>query len=126
MIFLILFAYLERTVWWADETTAFLPEKKSDRRLFCIPVPEAAVALDVQIGTAVKLKKSSYGSVNAPLEWYLTVEALEAWQGDDFEFGGRKPDPRWQEEEGKLEEATRWTNWESNEHIQLGARNRQM
>ena len=132
MIFLVVVAYLKMTVWRADAKTAFLQGKEIGRDLFCIPVPELAAAMDVPIGTAVRLKKSSYGLIDAPLEWYMTVVsrllglswiriesdpcmflfcdeqaeghwrvvALAVWHVDDFEFGGREQDPRWQEAKG--------------------------
>ena len=38
-----------------------------------MPVPELAQALGIPPGEAAKLKKSSYGLVDAPWEWYCTV-----------------------------------------------------
>ena len=135
MIFLTVVAYLKMTVWRADAKTAFLQGKEIERYIFCIPVPELAAALNISPGTAVKLRKSAYGMVDAPLEWYLTVVgrlvdlrwvriesdpcmflfcdensqghwrvvALAVWHVDDFEFGGREQDPRWQEAKSKVE-----------------------
>jgi hypothetical protein len=66
-------AYLGMVVERADAATAFLQGRPIQRDLYCFPVPELAKALDVPIGDAVRLLKSSYGLVDAPWEWYLTV-----------------------------------------------------
>ena len=83
MIFLQTAAWLKMTVERADVKTAFLQGRPIERDLFVVPVPELAEGLGLSPGEAAKLLKSSYGLVDAPLEWFLTVVDVFAalgWQ----------------------------------------------
>ena len=159
MIFLQAAAHQSMLVERADAKTAFLQGRKIERDLFCLPVPELAHALGIEPGQAAKLQKSSYGLIDAPLEWYVTVVetlrslgwrafesepcmfgvfdeerkgqddyvvALAAWHVDDFEFAGRQGDTRWDNLKVKLKEAIKWTEWETDEYVQLGVKTRQL
>ena len=73
--------FLQVAVWYcmilerADAKTTFLQGRPIERDLFVLPAPELAHALGIPPGEAAKLQKSSYGLVDAPLEWYLHVVA---------------------------------------------------
>lgn len=43
--------------------------------MFVFPVPELAKALCISPGEAANLHKSSYGLVDAPMQWYVHVVA---------------------------------------------------
>jgi putative AlgH/UPF0301 family transcriptional regulator len=86
--------------------------------------------------------------VQAPLEWYLTVDEFPrslgferqksdpcAWSlfdndnepiayicghVDDFLFGGRESDPRWHQIKAKIKERFQWGQWESKQFTQCG------
>ena len=66
-------AHLGFTLERADAATAFLQGRPISRELFCVPVPELARALGIPEGEAARLLKTSYGLVDAPWEWYITV-----------------------------------------------------
>ena len=48
----------------------FLPYEPE---LHCVPVPEICEGLGVAPETVCKLKKACYGLVEAPIEWFETV-----------------------------------------------------
>ena len=86
MMFLQMAAWQKMTIERADARTAFLQGRPIERELFVVPVPELAEALGITPGEAARLLKSSYGLVDAPLEWFLTVVEVfkgQGWQQTD-------------------------------------------
>mgnify|MGYP001826004312 CR=1 FL=1 len=60
-----------------DIKSAFLQGTASQtlRQVYALPVPELAHALGVPEGRAVQVQKACYGLVNAPAEFYRTVDS---------------------------------------------------
>ena len=111
-------------VYKGDVSGAFLQGREYPGTLHCIPCDEICTEMNIPKGSVTKLRRACYGLVDAPLEWYKTVnEFLESlgltrmwadacmwvWrpQGvlrgiisghvDDFLFGGSETDSEWQQ-----------------------------
>ena len=59
-----------------DGTGAFLQSRQYPDNLYCIPCPEICEALGVDAGTITKVQRACYGLVDAPLEWYRSVDSF--------------------------------------------------
>ena len=73
-------ALLQLSAWkrWkvrkGDVTGAFLQSRQYPDDLFCIPCPEICESLGIEPGSVTRVKKACYGLVDAPLEWYRSVD----------------------------------------------------
>ena len=133
-----------------DVSGAFLQGREFSRTVLCEPLAEICQHLGLPPGSVTRLTKAAYGLVEAPLEWYLTInEFLESlgfrrqlsdpcvWglysesgetigyacgHVDDFLFAGREGDPRWQSIEDSIKNRFRWGEWEKDDFIQCGVR----
>ncbi|CAE7627786.1 unnamed protein product [Symbiodinium sp. CCMP2456] len=122
-----------------DVSGAFLQGREYPDELFCVPCPEICEAMGLAEGTVTRLRRACYGLVDAPLEWYRTVDAflqelgLERTQADacawvwrpnghlrgmisghvdDFLFSGGQEDKAWQEILAKIKAKFKWGDWE--------------
>ena len=131
-----------------DVSGAFLQGRDCKDNIYVQPLKEICAALDLPEGSVTRLTKAAYGLVQAPLEWYLTVDEFLrslgferqksdpcAWSlfdhddepiayicghVDDFLFGGRESDPRWHQIKAKIKERFQWGQWESKQFTQCG------
>ena len=136
------------TVEKGDVSGAFLQGRNFDRTVLCEPLPEICEHLGLPSGSVTKLTRAAYGLVEAPLEWYLTInEFLESihfrrqqsdpcvwglfdadqkpigWacsHVDDFMFAGDLNDERWQKTRKAIQERFRWGDWEKGKFTQCG------
>ncbi|OLP87051.1 Retrovirus-related Pol polyprotein from transposon TNT 1-94 [Symbiodinium microadriaticum] len=136
------------TVEKGDISGAFLQGDNfgPERPMVCEPLPEICEALGVPQGSEMLL--TTYGLVEAPIQWYLTVARfLESIGGerqfsdptcwgffradrtpigwvcghvDDFLFGGDSKDPAWQKIRKLIQERFKWGQWESGKFTQCG------
>ena len=65
-----------------DVSGAFLQGRKLQRGLWVLPVPELAAALNVLPGEIMKLKKTAYGLVETPVEWYISISGWRRLKSD--------------------------------------------
>ncbi|CAE7582483.1 RE1 [Symbiodinium sp. CCMP2592] len=130
-----------------DVTGAFLQSRQYPDNLYCIPCPEICEALGVEAGTITKVQKACYGLVDAPLEWYRSVDSFlnelglqRCWsdaccwvlreQGvlkgiicghvDDFLFAGKTGDASWERVIQAIKEKFKWGDWEEGKFTQCG------
>ncbi|CAE6969386.1 RE2 [Symbiodinium sp. CCMP2592] len=130
-----------------DVTGAFLQSRQYPDELFCIPCPEICRALDLPEGSVTRVKKACYGLVDAPLEWYRSVDQFlkslgfqRLWSDsccwvlrengelrgivsghvDDFLFGGKDGDPLWEAKVQAIKDRFKWGDWEQNKFTQCG------
>eukprot|EP00439_Symbiodinium_sp_Y106_P070844 s93_g12.t1 len=130
-----------------DVSGAFLQGREYPDELFCVPCKEICEAMGLAEGTVTRLRRACYGLVDAPLEWYRTVDAylqelgLErtyadacAWvwrpEGqlrglisghvDDFLFSGGADDQGWQEILKKIQQRFKWGDWDQDKFVQCG------
>ncbi|CAE7649118.1 RE1 [Symbiodinium sp. CCMP2592] len=135
------------TVQKGDVSGAFLQGREYPDQLFCVPCKEICEAMGIPENTITRLKRACYGLVDAPLEWYRTVDAylqelgLErtysdacAWvwrpQGrlrgmisghvDDFLFSGGSQDKEWQDILEKIKQRFQWGDWDTDKFVQCG------
>ncbi|CAE7406995.1 RE2, partial [Symbiodinium sp. KB8] len=59
-----------------DVSGAFLQGREYPDELFCVPCPEICQAMGLAEGTVTRLRRACYGLVDAPLEWYRTVDSF--------------------------------------------------
>ena len=55
---------------------AFLQSRQYPDTLYCIPCPEICAALGIPSDSVTKVKRACYGLVDAPLEWYRSVDTF--------------------------------------------------
>ena len=55
---------------------AFLQGRRLQRDLWVLPVPELAAALNLAPGEIMKLRKATYGLVEAPVERYISMSTV--------------------------------------------------
>ena len=131
-----------------DVSGAFLQGREFQRQVLCAPLPEICEALQLEPGSVTRLTRAAYGLVEAPLEWYLTVNSFLEELGflrqvsdpcvwglfspegepigwicghvDDFMFAGSPTDTRWQNICKQKQERFRWGEWEMNSFVQCG------
>ena len=121
-----------------DVSSAFLQGRPFSRDMYLIPTEEICVALDVPPGSVVKMQKACYGLVEAPIEWFETMNsflleigfeqmrsdpcmwrlmedsqciALISGHVDDFLFTG-KDHPKWHAACEKIQKRFKWQEWE--------------
>lgn len=133
-----------------DVSGAFLQGREFQRQVLCQPLPEICEALKLPSGSVTRLTRAAYGLVEAPLEWYLTVNAFLEELGflrqqsdpcvwslfaedqsvigwvcghvDDFLFAGSLSDPRWIEIRKRIQDRFKWGEWERNNFTQCGVK----
>ena len=146
-------ALLQLSAWkrWkvqkGDVTGAFLQSRQYPDELFCIPCPEICEALGVKPGSITRVKRACYCLVDAPLEWYRSVDEFlrslgfqRTWADaccwvlrekgeirgavsghvDDFLFCGKSGDPLWEEKLKAIQSKFKWGDWESGRFTQCG------
>ena len=146
-------ALLQLSAWkrWkvqkGDATGAFLQSRQYPDDLFCIPCPEICESLGIAAGSVTRVKRACYGLVDAPLEWYRSVDEYlrslgftRTWadaccwvlreQGelrgavsghvDDFLFCGKEGDELWESKVQAIKEKFKWGDWEANRFTQCG------
>lgn len=136
--------------WWAwkgDVAAAFLQGRECKEDLFCIPTPELCELLQIPKESVAKLRKTCYGLVQAPYEWYETVKeyllsigytqlgsdpcawvlkqkgkvhAVISGHVDDFMFVADPQDPIWLESKREIQNHFRWGEFEENRFTQCG------
>ena len=130
-----------------DVTGAFLQSRQYPDKLYCIPCPEICRALNIAEGSITRVRKACYGLVDAPLEWYRSVDEFLSQLGfrrlwsdaccwvlreggelrgmvsghvDDFLFGGKDGDALWEGKVQAIKEKFKWGDWESKRFTQCG------
>ena len=131
-----------------DVSGAFLQGREVEDLIYVEPLKEICNALDLPEGSITRLTRAAYGLVQAPLEWYLTVDTFLRSIGferqksdpccwglfdsnglpigfacghvDDFLFGGREDDERWTAIKKKITKRFQWGQWESKKFTQCG------
>lgn len=131
-----------------DVSGAFLQGRDLKDTIYIEPLPEICSALELPEGSVTQLTKAAYGLVQAPLEWYLTVDEFLTNLGferqksdpccwgifdsadqpiayvcghvDDFLFGGKEFDYRWKELKQAIQTRFKWGQWESKKFTQCG------
>ena len=72
-----------------DVAAAFLQGREFERELYLIPTPEICQAMNLPTESIVKMRKACYGLVEAPIEWFETMNSYLQTQG----FEQLKSDP---------------------------------
>ena len=130
-----------------DVSGAFLQGREYPDTLYCIPTPEICEAMNLPENSVTKIKRACYGLVDAPLEWYRTVDAflqsigmercssdacmwcyreqgelkgLISGHVDDFIFGGDDSHQGWCDRLKQIQEKFRWGDWETDKFTQCG------
>ena len=130
-----------------DVTGAFLQSRTYPDQLYCIPCPEICQALGIEPGSITRVKRACYGLVDAPLEWYRSVDSFmkqigfeRLWSDsccwvlrengalrgmvsghvDDFLFAGKTGDTLWESKLQAIREQFKWGDWESGKFTQCG------
>ena len=105
------------------------------------------VALGVPSGSVTRVRKACYGLVDAPLEWFRSVDEFlqqlgfeRLWSDsccwvlrekgtlrgiisghvDDFLFGGQTGDELWESKLRAIKEHFKWGDWEEGKFTQCG------
>ena len=132
-----------------DVSAAFLQGREFARELFLIPTDEICEAMGLQRQSIVKMKKACYGLVEAPIEWFETMNdylrsvgftqlysdpcfwkltengetiALISGHVDDFLFTGREDSQKWQDIKQGIKKRFQWQEWEQGDFVQCGVR----
>ena len=147
-MFLTLCAAYHFTVEKGDISGAFLQGREVKDEIFVEPHKEITEAMGIAEGSTTRLVKAAYGLVQAPLEFYLTVDEFLMSQGfirqksdpccwglydddnrpigwicshvDDFMFGGLATDSRWLHAKTAIKERFKFGEWEQKKFIQCG------
>ena len=133
--------------WKGDVSGAFLQGRPYNRDLYVTPVPELCVKLGVPPESVCKVKKACYGLVEAPIEWFETVNSFLCEIGykqmrsdpctwiynegervvsiisghvDDFLFVGRSDCSLWLSLKEKIQQRFKWQEWEQDAFTQCG------
>ena len=142
-------AWKRWTIQKGDVSGAFLQGREYPDQLFCVPCPEILEAMDLSPGTVVQLKKACYGLVDAPLEWYRSVDEflkslgfVRSWADpcawylrrdgvlkgaisghvDDFLFMGPEGDEEWKRIIEAIKTKFKWGDWEQGVFTQCGVK----
>ncbi|CAE7378923.1 RE1, partial [Symbiodinium pilosum] len=128
---------------------AFLQGREYQRNLTCLPVPELCEGMGLAPGSVCRLKKACYGLVEAPIEWFETVNSFLSSIGyhqlrsdpctriytegskvislisghvDDFLFTGREDCATWNLLREQIQKQFEWQEWEKDNFTQCGVR----
>ena len=142
-------AWQKMTCWKGDVSGAFLQGREYQRNLTCLPVPELCEGLGLPPGSVCRLKKARYGLVEAPIEWFETVNSFLSSIGyrqlrsdpctwiytegtrvislisghvDDFLFTGREDCATWNRLKEQIQKQFEWQEWEKDNFTQCGVR----
>ena len=141
-------AWKKKSVWKGDVSGALLQGREYARDLQVLPVPEICQGLGLPEGTICRLRRACYGLVEAPIEWYETVntflcslgyvqmksdpcawtytdgqgEVISAISGhvDDFLFSGSDECETWSQLKAEIQAKFRWQAWEKDNFVQCG------
>ncbi|CAE7277358.1 RE1 [Symbiodinium sp. KB8] len=132
-----------------DVSGAFLQGREYPGKLHCVPCPEILEAMNLPPGSVTQLMKACYGLVDAPLEWYKSVDTflkglglVRSWSDpcvwywrvdgvlrgaicghvDDFLFMGDAKDEQWNAVLKAIQEKFKWGDWEKDSFTQCGVR----
>ena len=132
-----------------DVSGAFLQGREYPDTLHCVPCPEILEAMGLPAGSVTQLRRACYGLVDAPLEWYRSVDTYlqslgftRAWsdpclwlyrphgklQGavsghvDDFLFMGDDEDKEWSGILDNIQKKFKWGDWEEGSFTQCGVK----
>ena len=127
--------FVEASQGKGDVSGAFLQGREYPDVLHCIPTKEICEAMSIPENSVTRLRRACYGLVDAPLEWYRTVDAffqeigLERTQSDacvwcyrhegqligcisghvdDFIFAGSDQHEGWREVLKKIQSRFQW------------------
>ena len=130
-----------------DVTGAFLQSRAYPDKLYCVPCPEICEALGIPPGSVTRVQKACYGLVDAPLEWYRSVDSFlqqlgfeRLWSDsccwalreegvlrglisgpvDDFLFAGKSGDTLWESKLQAIKDHFKWSDWEQGKFTQCG------
>ncbi|CAE7708489.1 RE1, partial [Symbiodinium pilosum] len=130
-----------------DVTGAFLQSREYPDQLYCIPTPDICEALGVAPGTVTRVQKACYGLVDAPLEWWRSVDSFlqelgfqRTWadsccwvlrkggvlkgvisgHDDDFLFAGKSGDQFWEDKLEAIKQKFKWGAWDTGSFTQCG------
>ena len=125
-----------------DVTGAFLQSREYPDQLYCIPTPDICEALGVPEGTITKVQRACYGLVDAPLEWWRSVDsylrdigferccwvlreggvlrAVISGHVDDFLFAGKSDDKLWSAKLEAIKSKFKWGAWDTGSFTQCG------
>ena len=130
-----------------DVTGAFLQSREYPDKLYCIPTPEICQALGIAENSVTRVQKACYGLVDAPLEWWRSVDTFlrsigfeRMWsdsccwvlrhQGqlrgiisghvDDFLFAGKSGDRLWESKLEAIRAQYKWGDWDEDKFTQCG------
>ena len=130
-----------------DVSGAFLQGREYPDTLYCTPTKEICQAMSIPENSITRLKRAVYGLVDAPLEWYRTIDTFFQSIGlqrlasdscvwcyrhegvlkgmisghvDDFIFGGQEDDEGWRKVLQLIREQFRWGDWEEDTFTQCG------
>ena len=133
--------------WKGDVAAAFLQGRICEEELYCIPTPDLCKEMNIPPESITRLRKSCYGLVQAPYEWYETVKthfhelgyrqcfsdpccwvlkqegevrSIISGHVDDFVFIGNPQDEYWQRAKKSIQEAFRWGEFEEDKFTQCG------
>ena len=142
-------AWKKWTVKKGDVSGAFLQGREYPDRLHCVPCPEILEAMNLPPGSVTQLMKACYGLVDAPLEWYKSVDTFlkglgleRSWSDpcvwywrvdgvlrgaicghvDDFLFMGSAEDVKWTAILDAIQKKFKWGDWETDVFTQCGVR----
>ena len=137
------------TVFKGDVSGAFLQGRDYEGLLHVVPCDEICEAMNLQKGSITRLRKSCYGLVEAPLEWYRSVNEFmlslgleRSWSDpcmwlwrpggklrgiisshvDDFLFAGCCKDKEWEAILASIRHKFKWSDWEKDDFVQCGVR----
>ena len=141
-------AWKKLTVWKGDVSGAFLQGREYSRDLQILPLPEICRGLGLPEGSLCRLRRACYGLVEAPIEWYETVntflcslgyvqmksdpctwtytneqgEVISAISGhvDDFLFSGSETCATWTRLKEAIQAQFKWQAWEKDKFVQCG------
>ena len=129
-----------------DVAAAFLQGREFNRDLYLIPTVEICEAMNLAPQSVVKMRKACYGLVEAPIEWFETMNqflkslgfsqlksdpcmwrykragetlALISGHVDDFLFTGIES-PEWTALQEAIQQKFKWQEWECNDFVQCG------
>ena len=130
-----------------DVTGAFLQSREYPDQLYCVSCPEICRAMNIPESSITRVRKACYGLVDAPLEWYRSIDTFLQGEGfeklwsdsccwilrkdgeikgaisghvDDFLFGGKIGDRVWEDKLRAIREKFKWGDWSSKKFTQCG------
>ena len=130
-----------------DVTGAFLQSRQYPDQLFCVPTPEICTALGIPAGSITRVQRACYGLVDAPLEWWRSVDCFLQETGferlwadpccwvlrengvlkgvvsghvDEFLFAGKSGDRLWESKVRAIKDKYKWGDWDRGKFTQCG------